>query len=423
MARERIVVGIDVGTTKVTALIAEVGRNRHAHVVGSAVVPSRGMKKGIVVDIDDAAKAILSAIEKAERVSGHKVHRASVSISGNHLTSLNNRAYIAVARSPQGITDDDVARVLDAAQVVNVPSNRGILHVIPRQFILDGQEGIRNPVGMRGYRLDAEVHLVIGAATAIQNLVGCLETLGIEVGSVVVTSLAASEAVLTEEEKTMGVALVDVGGGTTSVAIFVDGSVCHTGIIPVGGSHVTNDIAVHLRTPFAEAEDLKLRHVHAYSSEVDPDEQIEVPSFHRSELASVRRRDVCLVAEARLQETFQLVGEEIQRAAPAELLSAGVVLVGGTAHLSGVADLASEVLKLPVRVGRLTGVYGLIDTIDSPAYAASAGVLLWAVRYPEHQHVTARDPARHSIPLDEPGHPDVPRGAGRLKGWLRAILP
>lgn len=419
MAKERIVVGIDVGTSKVTTLIAEVGRNRHAHVIGTGVAPSRGIKKGVVVDIDEMAEAILASLERAERIAGHKVTSATIGISGAHTTSLNNRAYVAVTRADRCITEDDVDRVVDAARVINVPSNREILHALPRQFIVDGQDGIRNPVGMLGYRLDVEVHIVTGAVTAIQNLVRCLNSLGVEVENVVLAPLAASEAALTDEEKGMGVALVDLGGGTTEVAVFADGSVCHTGIISVGGNHITNDIAVHLRTPFLEAEDLKLRYAHAFASEIDPDEQIDVPGFGREGLNAVARRDVCEVAEARLHETFQLINEEIQRSAVGGLLPAGVVLVGGTALMSGVVELGSEVLRMPVRLGRGSGVHGLVDSVDGPAYAASIGLVLWSTRYPERRAVSARS----SIHIEAWGGSDGGRVGGRIKGWFRAILP
>lgn len=423
MTKERIVVGIDVGTTKVATLIAEVGRNRHAHVVGAGIAPARGIKKGVVVDIDETAEAVLVSLERAERIAGHKVSSASVSVSGAHITSLNNRAYVAVTRSDRTITDEDVARVVDAAQVINVPSNREILHAIPRQFIVDGQDGIRNPVGMLGYRLDVEVHIVTGAVMAIQNLARCLNTVGVAVDDVILAPLAASEAVLTEEEKGMGVALVDLGGGTTEVAVFVDDSICHTGIISVGGNHITNDIAVRLRTPFPEAEDLKVRYAHAYSSEIEPDELIDVPSFGRTDISRVPRRDVCEVAEARLHETFQLVGEEIRRSAAGGILPAGAVLVGGSAQMSGVVELASEVLGLPVRLGRPTGIHGLLDSVNGPAFAASIGLVLWSVRYSERRAPRSR-PATHSFARgDDWGGAEEGHVGGRIRGWLRAILP
>jgi cell division protein FtsA len=418
VSREHIVVGIDAGTTKVATLIAEVSRSSSVHIIGVGVAPSRGLRKGVVVNIDEAVESIAVSVEKAERIAGFEVSSAYVGISGTHLTSLNNRGVVAVGRSDRVITEDDVARAVEAAQVINVPNNREILHAIPRQFIVDGQEGVKNPVAMSGYRLDVETHIVTGAVTAIQNLSRCIERNGIAIDQIVHEPLAASEAILTEEEKEMGVALVDIGGGTTQVAVFVDGSIWHTGCLSVGGSHITNDIAVRLRTPFAEAERLKTRHAHAIASAVAPDETVEVTTFGASRVEVVPRRDICEVAEARLQETFQLVQEEIKRSGYDGLLPAGVVLVGGTADLSGITDLATEVLQLPVRRGTPRGIHGLTDAVSGPAYATSVGLVLWGAR--SGQRITDRRPAaRH----DERFTID-PRGvSGRVKGWLRAILP
>ncbi|HVC31979.1 MAG TPA: cell division protein FtsA [Chloroflexota bacterium] len=418
MARERIVVGIDAGSTKVTTLIAEVSRNSHVHVIGVGVAPSRGLRKGVVINIDETVESITASVEKAERVSGYKVASAFVGIAGAHVASLNNRGVVAVTNPDRTITDDDVARAIEAAQVINVPSNREILHTIPRHFIVDGQEGVRNPVAMQGYRLDVETHIVTGAVTAIQNLTKCVDRVGIDVEQIVLQPLAASEAVLTEEEKEMGVALVDVGGGTTEVAVFIDGSIWHTGVLSVGGNHITNDIAVRLRTPFAEADELKIQYAHALIGDVDPHEMIDVTTFGRSQVESVPRRQICEVAEARLQETLQLVQTEIKRSGYEGLLPAGVVLVGGTAQLSGIVDLASELLQLPVRQGVPRGVHGLVDTLEGPAYASSVGLILWGARYGD------RVLTRRTIgSRDDRYLTDARRVTGRFKGWLRTILP
>lgn len=418
MTRENIVVGVDAGSTKVTTLIAEVSRHNNVHVIGVGVAPSRGLRKGVVVNIEETVESITASVDKAERVSGYKVESAYVGIAGAHITSLNNRGVVAVSHPDRTITEDDVARVIDAARVINVPSNREILHTIPRYFIVDGQEGVRNPVAMLGYRLDVETHIVTGAVTAIQNLTRCFERVGLDVEQVVVEPLAASEAVLTDEEKEMGVALVDVGGGTTEIAIFVDGSIWHTGVLSVGGNHITNDIAVRLRTPFAEADELKTKHAQASTSDVDPDDTIEVTTFGDRRVESVPRRDICEVAEARLQEIFLLVQSEIKRSGYEGLLPAGVVLVGGTARLSGIVDLASGLLQLPVRQGIPRGIHGLIDTVDGPAYAASVGLVLWGARH------GGRAMSRGTAADHEDRYTADPRKVGgRVKGWLRAILP
>ncbi len=418
MAKERIVVGIDAGSTKVATLIAEVSRHNNVHIIGVGVAPSRGLRKGVVINIDETVESIATSVEKAERISGHKVSNAFVGIAGTHVTSLNNRGVVAVAHSDRTITTEDVARAIDAARVINVPSNREILHTIPRHFIVDGQEGVRNPVAMLGYRLDVETHIVTGAVTAIQNLTKCFHRLGIEVEQVVLESLAASEAVLTEEEKEMGVALVDIGGGTTEIAIFVDGSVWHTGVLSVGGNHITNDIAVRLRTPFAEADEIKIKYAHALVDEVDPEELVEITTFGQSRVETVSRKDICEVAEARIEETVQLIRAEIKRSGYDGLLPAGVVLVGGTAQLNGIVELATELLQLPVRQGVPRGVHGLIDTVDGPAFATSVGLVLWGARSGDRaidrRTIASRDD-RYSA--------DSRRVGGLVKGWLRAILP
>ena len=418
MAKERIVVGIDAGSTKVTTLIAEVSRHNNVHIIGVGVAPSRGLRKGVVINIDETVESIATSVEKAERISGHKVSRAYVGIAGTHVTSLNNRGVVAVAHPDRTITAEDVARAIDAARVINVPSNREILHTIPRHFIVDGQEGVRNPVAMLGYRLDVETHIVTGAVTAIQNLTKCFHRVGIEVEQIVLQSLAASEAVLTDEEKEMGVALVDIGGGTTEIAIFVDGSVWHTGVLSVGGNHITNDIAVRLRTPFAEADEIKIKYAHALVSEIDPEEMVEVQTFGHGRVETVPRRDICEVAEARLEETLQLVRGEIRRSGYDGLLPAGVVLVGGTAQLQGIVDLATELLQLPARQGIPRGIHGLVDTVDGPAYATSVGLILWGAR--GRDQVIDR---RVIASRDDRFAADSHRVGGWVRGWLRAILP
>jgi cell division protein FtsA len=416
--KERIVVGIDAGTTKVTTLIAEVSRNRSVHVIGVGIAPSRGLKKGIVVDIDAMVESIVNSVEKAERVSGYKVVSAFAGLTGLHVTSLNNRGVVAITHPDRTITEDDVARAIDAAQVINIPSNREILHTIPRQFTVDGQDGVRNPVAMHGYRLDVEAHIVTGSVTAVQNLAKCFHKAEIEIDQVVLGSLAASESVLSDEEKEMGVALIDIGGGTTEVGVFTEGSIFHTGVVPVGGNHITNDIAVRLRTPFAQADDIKIRHAHAFTAEIDPEDQVEVPGFGHGFSQFVPRVQICEVAEARLQETFQLVHAEIKRSGCEGLLPAGAVVVGGTSRLSGIADLASEVLGLPVRLGLPRGAHGLVDTISGPDYATSIGLALWGARTGEPVAI-----ARPTARLDEGLGVDTLRVSGRIRGWLRAILP
>lgn len=418
MARERIVVGIDAGTTKVTTLIAEVSHNNNVHVIGVGVAPSRGYRKGVVISIDEMVESIAASVEKAERVSGYKVASAYVGIAGTHVTSLNNRGVVAVSHPDRTITEDDVLRAIDAARVINVPSNREILHTIPRGFIVDGQEGVRDPVAMLGYRLDVETHIVTGAVTAIQNLTKCFDRVEIDVDQIVLEPLAAAEAILTDEEKEMGVALVDIGGGTTEVAIFVDGSIWHTGVLAVGGNHITNDIAIRLRTAFAEADEIKMKYAQAVADDIDSAETVDVVTFGQSQTESISRKEIAEVAEARLQEIMLLVQSEIKRSGYDKLLPAGVVLVGGSAQFNGIVDLASDLLRVPVRQGIPRGIHGLVDTVDGPAYAASVGLVLWGARYGDQ--VLHR---RTIAPRDDRYVSDPRRVGGRVKGWLRTILP
>jgi cell division protein FtsA len=418
LANERLIVGIDVGTTKVTTLIAEVSRNRTIHVIGVGISPSTGLRKGVVVDIDQTVESIEASVEKAERLSGVRVERAFVGIAGAHVTSIGNRGVVAITRPDREITENDVGRAIDAARVITIPSNREIIHTIPRQFVVDGQDGVRNPIGMLGYRLDVETHIVTGSLTAIQNLTKCVENADIEIEQLVFAPLAAAQAVLTDEEKEMGVALVDIGGGVTQIAVFIEGSVCHVGVIAVGGNHITNDISVRLRAPFAEADELKVRYAHAISSDVDPNDMVEVTSFGRSSLAAVPRVDICEVAEARLQETFLLIQQETQRAGFDGLLPAGLVVVGGTALMSGITELGSEVTRLPVRQGLPRGVYGLVDSISDPSQATAVGLTLWGARNAEGALGTWPVAKR-----DERSTVDGRHVGGRIFGWLRAILP
>ncbi|MBI2940685.1 MAG: cell division protein FtsA [Chloroflexi bacterium] len=419
MARDRTLVGIDVGTTKVCTLIGEVTRANSVNVIGWGVSPSRGLRKGMVVNIEEAVASIGSSVEKAERVSGFKVVSGLVGIAGGHVTSLNSRGFVGVSHADKTIDQEDVARAVEAARVVNIPSNREIIHAIPRHFIVDGQEGIRNPIGMIGYRLDVETHIVTGATTAIQNLTKCIHRLGVDVDQIVLEPLASSEAVLTEEEKEMGVVLVDMGGGTTDLVIFIEGSAWHSGVIAVGGNNITNDIAVKLRTPLAEAEELKIQYGQAVMSAVPADEMVEVSTFGRGTPQLVPRAEICSVIQDRLVEMFQLIDTEIKRSGYSGLLPAGLVLTGGTAETEGIVDLASEVLQLPIRIGRPAGVHGLVDAVGRPSYATSVGLLLWGARQAtgsSESRMTQRSGRRSS-------HDDNLTVAGRLKDFLRIFLP
>lgn len=378
---ERTIVGIDVGTTKVCTLVGEVDDADNVCIVGVGVAPSHGLNKAVVVNVDEASKCIATSIRRAERVSGYTIEAAYVGLGGKHISALNSRGVVAVGRGERYITEDDVERAIDAAQAIAVPHNQEIVHVIPRSFVLDGQEGVRDPIGMMGFRLEVEVHIVTGAMASIHNLVQCVENADVEVNDLILQPLASSEAVLTPEERETGVVLMDAGGGTTDVAVFVGGSIWQSMVLPVGGNNVTNDIAVGLRTPFATAEDLKIKYGHALPEMVDASEMIDVAAFGDEALQSVSRMQVAQIIEARAEEMFALILHEIRRSGYEGLLPAGLVLTGGTAELRGFKELGREILQLPVRVGRAHDIGGLVDSVSGPAYATAVGLLLWGLRH------------------------------------------
>jgi cell division protein FtsA len=420
--RDRTIVGIDVGTTKVCTLITEAANAGSMQVVGFGIAPSHGMRKGMVVDVEQVIESISASLEKAERDTGRRIESAFVSFTGAHITCLNNRGVIAIARDDRAISYDDVERAVEAAQVVNVLPNREIVHAIPRTFVVEGQDGVRNPVGMVGSRLDVEAHLITGAATALQNLARCVEQAGVEPIGFVLGGLAAADAVVTAEEREMGVALVDIGGGTTSVVVFVDGSPWHSAVIGVGGFQITNDIGVGLRTPFHEAEELKLGHGRALSSAYRPEETLRIATFGGSERGGLPGHELGNIIEARLSEIFQLVGEELGRSGYLGRLPAGIVLTGGTALLSGIAELGQTILEVPCRIGRPEGLIGLREALTGPAHATSVGLVLWGAR--ELNRIAGPVPFRSTVGAERVSrNGDGLDVGGRLKSWLRAFLP
>jgi len=404
---ERTIVGIDVGTTKICTLVGEVNEAGELNIVGVGVAPSRGMRKGMVINVAEATEAIAASVEKAERTSGYQIERAYVSIAGSHISGVNSRGVVAISRGEGGITTDDIDRALEAAQAIAIPHNQEVLHIVPRTFTVDGQNGIRDPIGMYGFRLEVEAHIVMGASSAIQNLVKCVEALDIGVVELVLGPLAAGAAVLTDTEREMGVVLADIGGGTTDIGVFIEGSVWHTTVLAVGGNHLTNDLAIGLRAPFTVAENLKIEYGQARSDAVGLDETVEVDMFGDNGHQRVSRRLLAQILEARAEEICHLIRQEIKRSGYDGLLPAGVVLCGGSAQLAGFPELAREVLQLPVRVGAPRDLKGLVDTISSPAFATSVGLLRWGLQ----QH-TVRRPRRRGGSLGQ-----------RLIQWLRAFLP
>ena len=409
MSKPHIVVGIDVGTTKVCTLIAEVSEDEQLEVIGVGIVPTRGMRKGVVVNPDEIVQSIEGAVEKAEQQSGFRIVSAFVGIAGAHISTQTSQGVVAVRHPDRQILPDDVQRALDAARIVPVPADREIVHALPRHYIVDGQDGIKNPVGMLGHRIEVQTTIVSGAMTSVNNLARCVERAGIGLDSLVLQPLAAGEAVLSEAERDLGVALLDVGGGTTDLAVFTEGALAFAASLPVGGFQVSNDIAVGLRTPFAAAEEIKIRHGFAVPELIEDDRVIDVSSFDTAEGRPVSRRLVSEIIEPRIEETFELVREQLERAGFAGL-PAGVVLCGGTALLNGIRHLATRAFNAPVRIGTPTGIYGLTDQILTPAFAASVGLLKWGLGQ-EFEPTSAR----RSSPLAGVG--------SALSNWLRNFLP
>jgi len=427
------IASIDVGTTKVCTLVGETNELGELRIVGVGVSPSRGLRKGIVVNATEAAEAIMSSVERAERISGYDIARAHVGIAGAHIASMNSRGVVGIPHSERGITDDDVARALDAARAISIPEHHQMLHVIPRGYSIDGQEGVSDPRGMYGARLEVEAHVVTGSALSIQNLVKCVHTLNMDVDQLVLAPLAAGEAVLTGTERAMGVALADIGGGTTDIAIFIEGSVWHTAILPVGGHHLTNDVAICLRTPFDEAEEIKKRHGHAHVDQAHSDasahqnafdEELDIAAFGEEAYQRITKRELAQVLNARVQEIASLILQEIKRSGYDGLLPAGVVLCGGTSELAGICDVMREVIGLPVRVGRPHDLQGLVDVLTHPAYATSVGLLLWA----QNQELALSSQVLSDWGRSYDMRPNVrswigPSLTGRVVRWFRNLLP
>jgi len=378
MKKRTTLAAIDVGTTKVCTIIADVNDGGMPRVVGVGITPSKGLHKGLVVNINDARESIQESIRKAEQTSNYKVESAYVGVTGRHVTSLNNRGVVAITRNDRLVRSDDLRRVLASAQNIRVPTDRKLLHVIPRNYAVDGQPGVRNPVGMHGFRLDVETHIITAAITSVQNLIKCIRGIGVDIEDLVLEPLASSEAILTDDEKEVGVIMADIGGGTTDIAIFKDGSIWHTAILPVAGYQLTRDIAIGLGLPFDVAEEMKKK----YSSVLPVYEsKVETPSTMAEDGHGVSYQDLCDIVRARVEEIIRLILLEMPRAEYETLVPAGLVLTGGSSNLPGIETLGRDILRLPVRVGIPVNMYGITDTLRDPAYATGVGLLLWAAKH------------------------------------------
>jgi len=371
----KLLVGLDIGTSKVVTIVGELSPENVLEVIGIGSNPSRGLKRGVVVNIESTVQSIQRAIEEAELMAGCEIHTVFTGIAGSHVRSLNSHGIVAIR--DKEVSASDVDRVIDAARAVAIPADQKVLHVLPQEFLIDSQEGIREPIGMSGVRLEAKVHLVTGAVSAAQNIVKCVQRCGLDVEDVVLEQLASSYAVLTEDEKELGICLVDMGGGTTDIAVFCGGAIQHTAVIPIAGDQVTNDIAVSLRTPTQYAEEIKIKYACALSQLANPDETIEVPSVGDRPPRRLARQTLAEVVEPRYEELFSLVRDELRRSGFEELIAAGIVLTGGSAKMEGAVELAEEVFHVPVRLGVPQYVEGLSDVVRNPIHATGVGLLLY----------------------------------------------
>ncbi|MDH5285723.1 MAG: cell division protein FtsA [Betaproteobacteria bacterium] len=373
-AKDNLIVGLDIGTSKIVAIVAEVAADGSFGVVGLGSQPSRGLKKGVVVNIDATMASIQRALEEAEVMANCRISQVYTGVAGSHIRSLNSSGMVAIKEKEVG--EADVDRVMETAKAVAIPNDQQILHILPQEFIIDGQDGVREPLGMSGVRLEVKVHIVTGAVSAVENIVKCVRRCGLTVQDVILQPLASATAVLNDDEKELGVCLMDIGGGTTDIAVFAGGAIRHTAVIPIAGDQVTNDIAMTLRTPTKEAEELKVRHGCALRQLADPAEVVEVPGVGERGPRKLSRQTLAEVIEPRIEELYGLVQQELRRSGFEELLSSGIVLTGGTAQLAGMVELGEEVFHLPVRVGVPAYSGPLADVVRSPRYATAVGLLI-----------------------------------------------
>jgi len=402
---KNLLIGLDIGTSKIAALVGELKEDEHIEVIGIGTHPSRGLKKGVVVDIESTVQSIQRAVEEAELMAGCEIHSVHAGIAGSHIRSLNSHGITGIKE--REVSQADVNRVIEAARAVAIPADQKILHILPQEFIIDDQEGIREPVGMCGVRLEARVHMVTGAVSAAQNIVKCIRRCGLEVDDLVLEQISSSYAVLGEDEKELGIALVDMGGGTTDLAVFTDGAIRHTAVIPIAGDQVTNDIAVALRTPTQYAEQIKVKYACALTQLARSGETIEVPSIGERPARRLSRQTLAEVVEPRYEELLGLIQAELRRSGFEALLAGGVVLTGGCSKMEGLSELAEEIFHMPVRLGAPQHVTGLQEVTSDPIYATGVGLLMYA-----QQHRFAR-------------HPELSESGGlkavweRMKSWFQ----
>ena len=402
-----MIVALDIGTSKVVCLVGEVGLDGTIDIVGIGSHESRGLKRGVVVNIESTVHSIQRAVEEAELMAGCKIHSVTVGVAGSHINSMNSHGIVAVRDGE--VMEHDLERVIDAARAVAIPADQKILHILPQEYVIDNQEGIREPLGMSGVRLEAKVHLVTGAVNAVQNIEKCVKRCGLAMDNAVLEQLASSYAVLTEDEKELGVCMVDMGGGTTDIAIFTGGSIRHTAVIPIAGDQVTNDIAMALRTPTPHAEEIKIKYACALAQLASAEDTIKVPSVGDRPARDLSRQALAEVVEPRYDELFTLIQAELRRSGFEDLVAAGIVLTGGTAKMEGAVELAEEIFHMPVRLALPKGVRGMGDILNSPIYATGIGLLQYAKQ--DIQHLG------EAVAVDDTV--ERPNVLNRMKAWFQ----
>ncbi|BCG45744.1 Cell division protein FtsA [Citrifermentans bremense] len=403
--RDNLIVGLDIGTTKICAIVGNLTEDG-IDIVGIGTSPSKGLRKGVVINIESTVAAIKKAIEEAELMAGCEIKSVYAGIAGGHIKGFNSQGVIAIKN--REVSTEDVKRVIEAAKAIAIPMDREVIHILPQEFIIDDQDGIREPLGMSGVRLEAKVHIVTGAVASAQNIVKSCNRAGLEVADIVLEQLSSSEAVLSADEKELGVALVDIGGGTTDIAIFVDGAIKHTSVLSLGGNHLTNDIAVGLRTPMAEAERIKQKYGCCLSSLVGKDETIEVPSVGGRKPRILSRQLLCEILEPRVEEIFTLVNREIVKSGLEDSIASGVVVTGGSTILEGMPELAEQIFNLPVRRGLPQRIGGLTDVVNSPVYATGVGLVVYG----------SKNVGVHEFPTQQSDETVFRRVSRRMKDWF-----
>ena len=406
-AREskKVIVGLDIGTSKIVAIVAEMLDDGRYEIIGMGTHPSRGLKKGVVVNIETTVSAIQRALEEAELMADCKIREVHTGIAGSHVRSFNSQGMVAI--KDKEVTQIDIDRVIETAKAVQIPNDQQILHILNQEFIIDGQEDVREPLGMAGVRLEVKVHIVTGAVSAAQNIIKCVRRCGLEVRDLVLQPLASAMAVVSEDEKDLGVCLVDIGGGTTDIAVFTHGAIRHTAVIPIAGDQITSDIAMALRTPTKDADDIKIKHGCALSQLADPQEMIEVPGVGDRGPKQLSRKTLAEVIEPRVEELYSLIQAELRRSGYEDLLSSGIVLTGGSSMLQGMVELGEEIFHMPVRVGQPQYNGGLAEVVRHPRYSTAMGLLIEGMNQYRQQEITRTQTGAMQQLID------------RMKAWFK----